>query len=48
MHNPEYDLENNTHKMIWDFDGLVWFLGFNGISTLCKLFNVNVILVEEQ
>ena len=26
--------------------GLVWFLCFNGISTLCRLFNAKAILVE--
>ena len=29
-------------------DGLVWFLLFNGISTLFRLFNAKAILLEEQ
>ena len=28
--------------------GLVWFLCFNGISTLFRLFNAKAILLEEQ
>ena len=41
--NDKYtlDIEETT-------DGLVWFLLFNGISTLFRLFNAKAILLEEQ
>ena len=37
MHNLESVLENKMHKFLKDFNGwfgLVWFVGFYGISTL--------------
>ena len=36
------------HAKNKDFFGLVWFLLFNGISTLFSLFNAKAILLEEQ
>ena len=36
------------HICIKGWFGLVWFLCFNGISTLCRLFNAKAILLEEH
>ena len=44
------DKVGNWKRWIHTF-GLVWFglvSLFNGISTLCRLFNVKAILLEEQ
>ena len=36
-----------NHLLFYQKDQ-VWFLCFNGISTLCRLFNAEAILLEEQ
>ena len=41
-------VKDNSLVSEYACDGLVWFLSFNGISTLFRLFNAKAILLEEQ
>ena len=44
--SPPLQEEKKKKKKMVSF--LVWFLCFNGISTLFRLFNAKAILLEEQ
>ena len=46
VHKPESVQENETHSILWNFDVLVWFGGFYGISTFVGYLTPNPFLCK--